>query len=253
MPIKTILVEDEINAQKALLNMLSFYAPDVDVVNVAGSAAEALDSIRKEQPDLVLMDIHLPDGTGINVARKLDKNAPRIVFITAHNEYALQAIKLSALDYLLKPVRPEDLRAAIERVRESLEIEERLQLQLETCIQNMDNEHNGKKIIINTSKRLMVVKFKELIRCESSGNYTYLHLKDKEPILASRTLKEFEEILSPYGFFRAHQSHLLNLEFVESFDKSGAGSAFLSTNEKIPVSTRRKEGFLKAFTSYNSK
>ncbi len=249
MKIKTIIVEDEINARKALVNMLNFYSKDMEIAGEARNVKEGIELIKNNNPDLVLLDVRLPDGTGFDVIEKLKKYNFKLVFITAYNEYALRAIKLSALDYLLKPVKPDELRRAIEKVREAIEHDERLNLQIETCIENVKNHNRNKKIILNTSDNIHIVETSKLIRCEASENYTNIFIEGKNRIIVAKTLKDFEEMLVPYGFFRVHQSHLINMQFVDSFEKKAGGNAVLKEGTRVPVSSRRKEGFLKALAS----
>ncbi len=246
MKIQTVIIEDEVNARKALMNMLSFYCPTVEVTGQADTIERGTKLIQGLSPDLLLLDVQLPDGTGFDLIKKIKKRNFKLVFITAYDEYALKAIKLSALDYLLKPVKPNELTGAINKVAEAMENEERISLQLETCIENVHHTNQNKKIILNTSDNIHVLEVKKIIRCEASENYTNIFVKDKPKIMLAKTLKEFEEMLTTYGFFRIHQSHLINLDFVDSYVKKGAGVALLKTGDRIPVSTRRKEGFLKA-------
>ncbi len=246
MRIKTIIVEDEINARKALINMLSFYCKEVEVIGEAESVKGAIELITNKPPDLVLLDVRLPDGNGFDIMEKLKNKDFKLVFITAYNEYALRAIKLSALDYLLKPVKPDELRKAIAKVREIYENEELIKLQIETCVDNVKASGQNKKIILNTIDRIFVVEIENLVRCEASENYTNVFIKGKDKIMVARTLKDFEEMLTIYGFFRIHQSHLINLNYVDIYDKKGGGMLLLKNGERVPVSTRRKEGFLKA-------
>lgn len=251
MKIKTVIIEDETNARKALENMLAFYCPYIEVAGYAVSVKEGVSLIDKAKPDLVLLDVHLEDGTGFDVLQKLKKTHFRIVFVTAHDQYALQAIKLSAIDYLLKPIKPEELRFAMSKVQKALEEEEQINLQVETIIENYSKPSRDKKIILNTNSEIFVVEIKHLVHCEANENYTTIYIEGKHNILISKTLKEFEEMLSPYGFFRIHQSHLINLQFVDSYVKRGGGKVHLKTEETLPVSLRKKESFLKALQSYS--
>jgi len=249
MKIKTIIIEDEINARKALENMLSFYCPEIEIVGHANSVKEGVALIENTIPDLLLLDVHLPDGTGFDLLKKIKKKDFKIVFVTAYDQYALKAIKLSALDYLLKPVKPDELRLAISKVQQVLENEEQINLQIETCIDNFNNVSQDKKLILNTNENVFVVEIKQLVRCEASENYTNIFIEGKNKIMISKTLKEFEEMLSVYGFFRVHQSHLINLQYVDYYEKKGSGNVRLKTGESIPVSVRKKESFLKALKS----
>lgn len=245
MLIRTVIVEDEVNARKALENMLEFYFNTIEVVGVTGTVEEGVALVNEQQPDLLFLDIHLKDGTGFDLLKKVKNQSFKLVFVTAHNEYALKAIKLSALDYLLKPVSPGELGKAVTKVQEAIEKDEQINLQLEACIENVKEANQQKKIILNTSNNLFVVEVNHLVRCEASENYTRVFVEGKEKIMMAKTLKEFEEMLSGYGFFRTHQSHLINIQFIEAFDKSN-NLVLLKTGEQILVSTRKKESFLKA-------
>ncbi len=251
MKIKTIIVEDEINARKALENMLLFYCPEVEVAGYAATIEEGVELINRVSPDLLLLDIQIKDGTSFDILKKIKKKNLKIIFITAHDQYALKAIKLSAMDYLLKPVSPSELKKAVDKVIKALDDEEHLKLQIETTIENFGHVNQNKKIILNTNQSVFVVEIKHLIRCESNENYTNIYVEGGKQILISKTLKDFEEMLTPYGFFRVHQSHLINLQFVESFEKKGSGKVRLSTGDKVPVSSRRKEDFLKVLRAFS--
>ena len=250
MKIKTLIIEDEQNARKALENMLTFYCPEVELTGHAATVADGLKLIRKTPPDLLLLDVHLPDGTGFDLVKKIRKKQFKIVFVTAYDQYALKAIKLSALDYLLKPVKPDELRKAITKVQQALEKEEQLSLQIETVLHNLNHSNPRKKLILNTSDKVFVLDIAQLVHCEAQDNYVKIFIRQKEDILIAKTLKELEEMLAPYGFFRIHQSHLVNLNFVEAFEKKGTGRVRLKTGERLPVSTRKKELFLKALQSF---
>lgn len=250
MAIKTIIVEDEVNARKALVNMLEFYEKDVEIIGQAKNVEEGIELIKNKQPDLVLLDVRLPDGTGFDLIAKLKKYNFKLVFVTAYNEYALKAIKLSALDYLLKPVKPNELNRALDKVRAAIENEEQLKVKYETAIENFSKPAPKRKIILNTVDSMYVLAVSGIIRCEASENYTSVYAKDKDRIMLAKTLKDFEEMLVPFGFFRVHQSHLVNLQYVDTYEKRGSGRVLLKNGEKIPVSTRRKEGFLRALKAF---
>ncbi|UBM62494.1 LytTR family DNA-binding domain-containing protein [Candidatus Sulfidibacterium hydrothermale] len=250
MKIKTLIIEDEQNARKAIENMLTFYCPEVELAGYASSVKEGLELIRKSSPDLLLLDVHLPDGTGFDLMKKISKKRFKIVFVTAHDQYALKAIKLSALDYLLKPVKPDELRKAMNKVHQVMEREEQLNLQIDTVLHNINRNNPHKKLILNTSDKVFVLEIAQLVHCEAQDNYVKIFVREKDPILIAKTLKELEEMLTPYGFFRIHQSHLVNLNFVVAYEKKGTGLVRLKTGERLPVSSRKKEYFLKALQSF---
>jgi len=250
MKIETIIIEDEVNARKALENMLSFYFPEIEIIGHAASVKDGVTLIKQSNPHLLLLDVHLEDGTGFDLVKKLPKKDFKIVFVTAYDMYALKAIKLSALDYLLKPVKPSELRKAIGKVKKVLENEEIMSLQIDTCIENLNNVNQENKIILNTNNNVFVIEIMKLVRCEANENYTNVYVAGRNKILISKTLKDFEEMLSAYGFFRTHQSHLINLQYVDYYEKRGGGKVHLKTGEVIPVSLRRKEGFLNALKTF---
>ena len=249
MKIRTVIVDDEFNARRALANMLEFYCNEVELVGEAQSVEEAYALIDREKPDLILLDIILGNATGFDLLKKLRNMDFKLIFVTAHDEYALRAIKMSALDYLLKPVKPRELIGAITRVAEALEKEEKIRMKVETLITNTREQGGEKKIIVNTMSSIFVLEVKSIIRCESDENYTFIYLENQDRIMVARTLKDFEEMLTGFGFFRVHQSHLINLNQVSSFEKGSGGHAVLKDGRKIPVSTRRKEQFMKALTN----
>ncbi len=249
MKINAVIIEDELNARKALENMLAIYSPDVEVIGTAESVKEGVKLLKEAAPDLVFLDVQLTDGTGFDLLNKISNRNFKLVFTTAHDQYALKAIKLSALDYLLKPLKPKEIRQAVSKVRAALEDEEQLSLQIDTCVHNFNNIDQEKKLILNTSDRIFVVEVKNLVHCEASDNYTDIYILGDKKITTSKTLKTFEELLSAYGFFRIHQSHLINMRYVESVEKKGNGMVLLSTGERLPVSLRKKQLFIQALNS----
>ncbi len=249
MKIRTIIVDDERNARKALANMLGFYCSDVELVGEAGSMDDGITLIENEKPDLVLLDIVLGKNTGFDLLKKIKKINFKLIFVTAHDEYALRAIKMSALDYILKPIKPKELISGINKVSEVIDNEEKLRLKVDALVSNTTSSNTEKRIIVNTVGSIYVLEVKNIVRCESDENYTLIHLSNAPRIMVARTLKDFEEMLVPHGFFRVHQSHLVNLDFISSFEKGSGGHILLKDGQKIPVSTRRKDSFLKALSN----
>lgn len=243
-PLRTLIVDDEPNARNAIRKMAELFCPDVRIVSEATDVNSALEAIQRYDPDLVLLDVEMPDGTGFDLLRQIPNIDFHVIFITAHEHYALQAIKFSALDYILKPVNPDDLIAAVAKAISSHSDD--LLLKLKSYHENSaDNGTRPTKIVLNTANNIYVLHVDEIIRCEADENYTTLYSLHREKITVSKTLKEFEAMLTPMGFFRTHQSHLINLAFVESYQKGTGGAVVLKNREKIPVSARRKEVFLK--------
>lgn len=250
MMIKALIVDDEQSARKALANMLEYYCKEIEVVGMAANITEAQSLIKELEPEVVFLDIQMPGGNGFDLLKKYRQIPFRVIFVTAYDQFALRALKLSAIDYLLKPLSPRDLIKAIEKLGQQMEVEERFDQQLNALEENMQTEKQQKKIILNTSNNLHVLRVEDVIRCEADENYTrIIDLKGKA-ILVAKTLKEFDGMLSPLGFCRIHQSHLINLNHVLTYEKGTSGMVILSNKERIPVSSRRKEFFLSSLQKY---
>ncbi|MBG0782488.1 MAG: response regulator transcription factor [Bacteroidales bacterium] len=249
MSIKALIVDDEENSRKALLNMLQYYCKDIEVIGQAENIANAYELINMHKPDVVFLDIQMPGGNGFELLKKFKPIPFKVIFVTAFDHFALRAIKLSAVDYLLKPVSPKELIRAVSKLEKQMDVEDLFDKQMEALEDNMQPERQEKKIILNTSTTMHVIKINEVIRCEADENYTHVIKEDGKAVLVAKTLKEFDEMLSPFGFCRIHQSHLVNLSHVLTFEKS-SGIVILTTKERIPVSSRRKEFFLSALQHY---
>jgi len=245
--IRTIIIEDEVKARETLANMLGMYCPSVQIIDQADCVEKGIKSIEYHDPELVFLDIQMPDGTGFDLLKKLKTPNFKLVFITAFEEYAIKAFKFSAIDYLLKPIDPEDLVETITKIEHIIEHENN-QIKLKALLENIETiSSEVKKIVLKTSESIHIVKVKDIVRCESSSNYTQFFFNDGKKILVSKTLKEFDELLSGYGFFRVHQSHLVNTQYIQSFEKGEGGFLVMTDNSKIPVSFRKKESLLKLF------
>lgn len=249
MSIKAIIVDDEANARQVLLNMLQYYCKDIAMVGQAENVLSAYELIMQQNPDVIFLDIKMPGANGFELVKKFKTIPFKIIFVTAFDHFALRAIKLSAVDYLLKPVSPRELIRSVAKLKQQLDVEDQYDKQLKTLEDNLDTEKSVKKIILNTSTTMHVIKIDEVIRCEADENYTHVVREDGKILLVAKTLKEFEDMLSPYGFCRIHQSHLVNLNHVVTFEKSGS-MVFLTSKERVPVSSRRKEFFLAALQQH---
>lgn len=246
--LRTLIVDDEARSRKALANLIDYYCEDVLLIGEATDVQSGIDKIQKLEPDLVLLDVEMPDGNAFDLLRAFEEIDFGIIFTTAHQEYALQAIKYSALDYLLKPVDPDELKAAIEKASQSKKNE--LGIKLKAYSENINSKTGPRKIVLNTSNTIYVVNLDEIIRCESDQNYTKIHIQNRETVVVSKTLKEFDELLGDQGFFRVHQSHLINLGYIDHYEKGLGGNVVMKNRIKIPVSSRRKESFLRLLANY---
>ncbi|HBE43441.1 MAG TPA: DNA-binding response regulator [Bacteroidales bacterium] len=215
----------------------------------AGSIEEGYEVISKNNPDLVFLDIELPDGTGFDLLKKFHQISFRIIFVTGHHEYVLDAIKVSALDYVLKPIDTDELCRAVEKARTVINQQEQ-QLKLQALSENLQGKKVLKRIILHTSDHLQIVTVSDIVRAEADSNYTSFTLAGGKHILVSRTIKEFETLLSGSGMIRVHQSHLVNLNYIDRFIKKDGGYLILKDSTKIPVSPILKKQVLKALTEH---
>jgi two-component system LytT family response regulator len=242
--VRTIIVDDEKKARETISGILRMYCENAVLVAEAENVSSAIEAIERHKPDLVLLDINMPGGNGFELLRHFSKADFKIVFITAYEEFAIKAFKFSALDYILKPVDPDELVAAVEKVKGLIE-KESMDTKLKAFIDNMDNiSREVKKIVLKTSESIHVLNVHEIIRCEADRNYTSFILSSGKKILVSNTLKEYDEMLSSYRFFRAHQSHLVNIDHIERYEKKEGGFLIMKDRSFVPVSVRKKETLL---------
>lgn len=242
---KTLLVEDKEYIRKGLLNLLQLVDADTQVIGECESVKEAVIVANACKPDLIFLDINLTDGTAFDFLEQTENLNFKIIFITAYEEYALQALKIGAVDYLLKPVDIEELQLALEKVTD-LPLAEQKQ-QISTVKQVWKNE--GEKLILSLHDSFQVIDLNELMFCESDKGYTTFYCSNGKKYMVSKTLKEFEERLSEANFTRPHQSFMVNLRFIDKYDKSGV--IHLKNGKHVPVSSRKKESFLAVLLNAN--
>ncbi len=244
--LRTIIIDDEVHMRQTLEKLVKQYCPNVKIVARADSVKTGVDTIKRHHPDLVLLDIKMDDGTGFDLLKQLEPIDFKVIFITAYNQYAIKAFKFSALDYLLKPVDADDLTAAVNKA-EKIVMKE-IKIQLDTLEDNMQTDDKSKKkIILKTFDNIHLVKISEIVYCESDGNYTNFYLLNTDKIIVSVTLKEYDEMLKEYGFFRVHKSFLINLSHINRFEKSEGGSIILTNDHKVPVASRKREQLFELF------
>jgi two-component system LytT family response regulator len=245
--VTAVVVDDEKRSRNFLKGHLNAFCPEVKIVGEAESVSSAVKVIQECNPELIFLDIKMPDGTGFDVIeqlRKEDKTGSlkfKIIFTTAFDQYAIKAIKFSALDYLLKPIDPEELVAAL-RKNKTEQPQKSVNENIDVLINNVKSlSDSNKKIALNTSNKTYIYKIDEIIRCESSGNYTVFYIKNAEPILISKSLGETEDLLKEHQFERIHKSHLINLNYLRTFIKTDGGFVEMENGDKIPVSNRKRE------------
>lgn len=243
--ISAVLIDDDKNLRNAMKGLLEMYAPEISIIGEADSVKTGTAAITVYKPDVVFMDIQLGDGTGFDILEQITKKqgglACHVVFITAHEQYAVKAFRFSALDYLLKPVDPEELRKVVEKIKKTLSGTDsfsHIDLLLENIRKKVDK---FKRIALSTSDGIHLFEVSDIIRLESQDNYTKFYIKNNKPVLIAKTLKEYEDLLSEQGFERIHQSHLINLAYLKSYIKKDGGYAVMADNSNLPISQRKKE------------
>jgi two-component system LytT family response regulator len=240
-----LIVDDEIRARENIRSIIDLYFKEKFEIIEASNIGHGIVAIEEQHPDIVLLDINLPDGTGFDLLKQLRFKNFKLVFITAYEEYALKAFDFSAIDYIMKPVDPEKLSHAVSRAAEMLETEN-LNLKLKALFANLNNQSElHKKLVLKTSDNIYIVDTKEIIRCESDESYTRFFLTDNRHILVSRNLIDYENMLEEFGFFRTHRSHLINLAYIDNFTKKEGGFVVMKDKAEIPISRRKKDEFLK--------
>ena len=242
---KALIVEDKEHIRKGLIHLLSSIEVDISVLGECGFVKEAVVVANSCKPDLVFLDINLKDGTGFDFLEQVENVDFKVIFITAYEEYALKALKVGAVDYLLKPVDVSELQLALQKVKKtSLDTQKQ---QISTARKVLNNDE--RTLILSLQDTFQLIDLKELMYCESDKGYTTFHLCNGKKYLASKPLKEFETRLSGPYFTRPHQSFIVNLSYVDRYDRSG--TIHLKNGIKIPVSSRKRDGFITRLFSWN--
>jgi len=245
--ITATIVDDEQDCCESLATLLQRYCPEVKIVDICYSAAAALTSIHEHKPDILFLDIEMPFMNGFELLEKLGEINFELIFTTSYDQYAIKAIRFSALDYLLKPIDREELQKSVHKAVQRNK--HMLPQQLEILLDKLKRPSLSiNKIPIPTMEGFQLVPAESIMSCESEGNYTFLYLKNKQKIIASRTLKEMEEILEDFPFIRVHHSHVVNINEVEKYVRGEGGYLVMTDGSTINVSRSRKELLLKTFT-----
>jgi len=246
--IKAIIVDDEIHCCETLATLLEHYCPNVNVAAICHSGEEALSAIEQQQPQIVFLDVEMPRMNGFEMLEKLPKVFFEIIFTTSYDQYAIKAFRVSALDYLLKPVDREELQSAVQKVSQRLQYP--LAQQLEILFQKLDQPASSiQKIALATMEGLQLVAVDSIISCGSESNYTVFFLKNKQKVVVSRPLKEIAEMLEEYSFLRVHNSYLVNLNQIDKYIKGEGGYLVMSDGSAIDVSRSKKEILLNKLRS----
>jgi len=247
MPTKAFVVDDEFQSRSFLTKMLQEYFPEVSIVGEAANVEEALNGIEQFEPDIVFLDIQMKGETGFDLLKRLPEINFALIFITAFDQYAIKAFRFNAIDYLLKPVVPEELIEAINKVKQrnsvvSGDSKERVD-QLYRDIKNPLKVHD--KIAIPTGEGFIIIPVNEIVYCHANSNYTEFYITDKKCILSSYTLKQYDEMLTSQSFFRAHRSYLINLTHVKVYRRGEGGEIVMSNGHEIELSRTHKDEFMR--------
>lgn len=248
MGLRTLIIEDEAQAISALKAEIWTHCPEIIIVGSAGSVSEGCEKIKLLQPQLIFLDIQLSDGLGFEILHSFKEHHFKIIFTTAYSQYAIKAFKFSALDYLLKPIDSQDLKEAVQKATTTTKTEE--MLKMENFLYNKSEGQLRKKVAFHTSEGISIFEIATIIKCTSESNYTGVYFDNGKKVLFSKTLKEFEELLSNSGFERIHHSHLINLDHLTQFVNKDGGYVVLSDRSTLPVSQRKKAGLLEALKNW---
>lgn len=247
---RAVLIDDEVSNLDNLRALLEKHCPQVTIIATAQSVRDAVDAIEKHSPDLVFLDIQMGEQTGFEVLKLLPTRSFEIIFVTAYDQYGIQAVKFAALDYLLKPIDIEELINAVNKAEHKLATQIQTS-QLDFLLQQLKKpEATLSKIALQMQSEIRYVALSEIIRCEADNTYTHFFLSSDEKIMVSKSLKEYADLLRPNGFLRTHQSHLVNPKYVKSWLKEDGGILLLMSGEKIPISKPNKNNVKQALQQF---
>ena len=241
--LKTIIIDDEPDAVNFIQTIIREYCPALEVIGKAHDATDGVTVILEKKPDLVLLDVEMPHGSGFDLLAQFPEKTFDVIFITAFNHYAIKAIKFSAVDYILKPININEFILAIEKVAEKRSSSDIPNRNFETLLENL-NSAAPAKLAIPTSDGMEYLNTKEIIRIEADRSYSWFHLTGKRKILVSKNLKEYQDLLNDRSFFRSHNSHLINLEHVKKYIRADGGAIEMADGSQVPISRTRRDLFL---------
>jgi two-component system LytT family response regulator len=242
--LRAIVIDDIDSIRTKNIDLIKSHCPNIAIIGQANSVKSGVSLIKQIVPDLVFLDVEMPDGTGFDLLQMLNPIQFKVIFITGYEDFAIRAFRFSAIDYLLKPLDPIELVEAVNKAEESMH-KEVLELKLNTLFSNLERPKNLQKLVLKTAEKIYSVNIQDIINCESDKNYTTFYFINAPKLVVSTTLKEYETLLKPFNFFRAHQSHLINMLYFDHFIKTDGGNTIVMKNKnKIPLATRKKEEFL---------
>lgn len=238
---KVLVIDNEPNLRTAIKALLNAFCPEIKSIEEADGVQTGLQKVKVFQPDVVLLDVEMDDGSGFDLMKQVINPGFQLIFITAHNKYAIEAFQFSAIDYLLKPVDPDALQKSMQKAAMNIR-NSNLQQQVEILLQQLSGiQNHDRKIVLKDIENTYFIKVADILYCEAEGTYTKFYFSNSDPILVSKNLKEYETILEPLGFLRTHHSFLANPGKVKMYDKTDGGALILEGGHSIPVSQRKKD------------
>jgi len=238
---KVLVIDNEPNLRTAIKALLNAFCPEIKSIEEADGVQTGLQKVKVFQPDVVLLDVEMDDGSGFDLMKQVVNPGFQLIFITAHNKYAIEAFQFSAIDYLLKPVDPDALQKSMQKAAMNIR-NSNLQQQVEVLLQQLSGiQNHDRKIVLKDIENTYFIKVADILFCEAEGTYTKFYFSNNDPILVSKNLKEYETILEPLGFLRTHHSFLANPGKVKMYDKTDGGALILEGGHSIPVSQRKKD------------
>lgn len=242
--LRAIVIDDIDSIRKKNIEVIKTHCPNIAIIGQANCVESGVSLIKQIVPDIVFLDVEMPDGTGFDLLQKLKPINFKVIFITGYEDFAIRAFRFSAIDYLLKPLDPNELVEAVNKAETSLN-KEVLELKLNTLFSNLELPKNLQKLVLKTAEKIYSVNIQDVVNCESDKNYTTFYFINAPKLVVSTTLKEYETMLKPFNFFRAHQSHLINMLYFDHFIKTDGGNTIVMKNKnKVPLAIRKKEEFL---------
>lgn len=244
-----IIVDDELESRKTLHNFLKMFCPNVVVLAQAADVVPGIKAIKQHQPDVVFLDIQMPGGTGFDLLELIQSINFEVIFTTAFDEYAIKAFKYSAIDYLLKPIDPDELIAAVDKLTAAQtalpdSTHNFIQQRIDVLFANYTQANGFQKLSLPTTDGIDFVNIGDIVRCESERNYTLFYMQSGERMLVTKNIKEYEKMFATSHFFRVHKSHLVNLNFMKKYVKGEGGYLIMQDGSEIEVARRRKAAFL---------
>lgn len=245
-----VIIDDEKNIREVLKSLLARFSEDFQLIGEANSVSTGRELILEAKPEIIFVDVELGDGTGIELIRSLQGINAHVIFITAHDKYAVEAFRLSALDFLLKPFDPQDLVRALGKVSEAISSNQ-LEMKLRALSSYMNESSKQKKIVLSDADNMHIIDMNDILWCSAEGSYTRFFIANSVHILVSKNLKSYEEILDSSFFLRIHHSHLVNINHIKRFERSEGGTLIMSNEVALPVSVRKRDALMQLLKNWN--